>query len=159
MKKLIYILITLIALTLILTTPQNLKAETKSPEVTSATDRIATEEAKAIEKGESSINREEYREKIKQHLPQFQSCYSEARKTDKALKGKIIITFTVDEEGTVTTAEVDKKSSLNNEVLNQCMISEINKIDFPSPPKGALAEISYPFEFKPNRKGSVRILR
>lgn len=136
-------------------------ANTATPNVvnTKSTTAETTKTSNTVEPAKLTIDKEQYRSKIKDNLTEIKNCYEETLKTDKKAKGKTVIDFAIDDTGSVTTASLNEsKSTLTNEALKECLITKIGKINFPAPPTGTTVDISYPFFFEPRKKGKMRIL-
>jgi Ca-activated chloride channel homolog len=85
---------------------------------------------------------------IKQHLNQFRYCYQKELNKHPALAGKVVIKFTIGADGSVAAAEV-KSSTLNNEVVENCMVARFMRLQFDAPAGGGIVIVSYPFVFSP----------
>jgi TonB family protein len=81
---------------------------------------------------------------IKARTGVFRACYQRELNRTPGLAGKVVIDFTIGEDGTVTSAEV-KSTTMNNDAVESCLVRQIRKLRFPA--KGTRANVSYPFIF------------
>jgi TonB family protein len=95
--------------------------------------------------------REQLRAAISAHIHEIRSCYSGLLKELKGAEGKIVIEFEVNDQGQLTKSEiVAKKTTLKNEVLNECIQSKFKTWVFPKAPEKQILAVTYPFVFKKN---------
>lgn len=77
-------------------------------------------------------------------------CYDDARKTDKDLKGDVVIHFVLDPEGKVRTAELNQeRSTLKTPAVVDCVVGVIKAIPFPKSSRAMETTTNYPFNFTP----------
>lgn len=81
---------------------------------------------------------------VAEHNEELLNCYAEELAVKKGLKGKIVVAWTVMEDGTVADAKITE-TTMKNENVENCMIQNINKWKFPV--TGTKASVDYPFEF------------
>lgn len=96
------------------------------------------------------IDRNEIRKSLATHKKYLSDCYSKSLVTKKGakLKGTVMIKFLVGPDGRATKPEViDEKTTLKNQVLNQCLFAGITSWDFPVHPEGKEMDIRFPFHF------------
>lgn len=91
---------------------------------------------------------EKVRLKIKENLSIFMDCYNEGLKADSKLGGKVVLSWDVDETGSVKNAET-KKSTLSHVAVESCLVGKLKGLSFPPAPTGKVINISYPFVFSP----------
>lgn len=84
---------------------------------------------------------------VTSHMPAIRYCYNKELKKDTSLSGTVVTRFTVGSKGSVVQAEIGR-STLNNEKVEKCMVSEIQTWVFPEPRQGVEVVINYPFKFK-----------
>lgn len=80
------------------------------------------------------------------HRSEFVACYTAAAATQPELRGKVLATFRVDTDGSVTDATA---TGLTTEI-DECVATTIKKIQFPKI-SAAITISNYPFEFAPGK--------
>jgi len=97
-----------------------------------------------------TIDREQVRRVIRAGLREIRGCYErELNKLNKTqrLEGKVIIEWTIAEQGRALHAKV-KSSTLGNRAVENCVRDRLSTWKFPDPPPGTVAEVNYPFYFR-----------
>jgi hypothetical protein len=74
----------------------------------------------------------------------FRACYQKELNRTPGLTGKVVIDFTIAEDGTVARSAV-KSTTMNNENVELCIRRNIERLRFPA--KGTRANVTYPFVF------------
>ncbi|MBX7096581.1 MAG: AgmX/PglI C-terminal domain-containing protein [Myxococcaceae bacterium] len=84
------------------------------------------------------------------YQPQIQGCYEEhLAGKKKAEEGKLMTSFTITGEGTVSKPKVEKKgTTLKDPHLHECVISVLSAMSFPKPADGKGHPIEFPFNLK-----------
>ncbi|HHO52141.1 MAG TPA: AgmX/PglI C-terminal domain-containing protein [Deltaproteobacteria bacterium] len=95
-----------------------------------------------------TLDRSLIAEVIKRHLSQIQYCYQRELVKEPGLKGKIVIKFTVTSDGTVDSASLED-STMDNVSVEQCIVRQFMRMQFPEPRGGGIVIVSYPFLFSP----------
>ncbi|MGE3974894.1 MAG: AgmX/PglI C-terminal domain-containing protein [Bdellovibrionales bacterium] len=93
-----------------------------------------------------TIDREGIRRVVKANARQIQACYEKALNQDPGLHGKILLEWEIGDRGRVLSARV-KSSTLNNSIVEQCMIGHLKTWRFPEPPADQVAVVAFPFVF------------
>ncbi len=75
----------------------------------------------------------------------IRKCYSRQLAWHPALKGKVVMGFVIEPDGTVQVARVKKNPTLQNKKVHACMIERFQEMEFPKP--GGIVIVSYPFLF------------
>ncbi len=83
---------------------------------------------------------------VRRHKSQVQYCYEQQLTKDPALQGKMVMSFTIDQQGKVHTAKV-KSSTLQSKEVGQCVRKSIHLWSFPKPTGGGVVLVEYPFFF------------
>jgi hypothetical protein len=82
------------------------------------------------------------------------ACYDKARKELPDLKGTMTITFIIDPEGNVKSAELNpERSEVKSPDIVNCAISVIKSLKFAKSAKGMETTVNYPYTFKPQGGG------
>jgi pSer/pThr/pTyr-binding forkhead associated (FHA) protein/outer membrane biosynthesis protein TonB len=87
---------------------------------------------------------------IKSQLGQIRYCYERQLSANPDLYGKVLVKFTIGGNGAVVTQSVGN-SSLNNAMVEGCILRRVAGWQFPSPKGGTQVLVSYPFLFKSTR--------
>lgn len=90
------------------------------------------------------------REVVHEHRAQIRKCYETSAAGKKNLGGKVIVHFVISDAGTVSQASI-KETSLDDEALKTCVVTEVKTWKFPKPKHGPAA-INFPFQFGPPPK-------
>ncbi|MCK6522918.1 AgmX/PglI C-terminal domain-containing protein [Myxococcota bacterium] len=85
---------------------------------------------------------------IKQNMNRLRYCYQRELTKDPTLGGKVVVKFSIDKSGGVSSAAI-KSSSLNNSAVESCMTKSFMSFKFPEPKGGGVVIVSYPFLFSP----------
>ena len=93
-----------------------------------------------------SIDREIIRRIIRMHLNEAKYCYEVEQVRRPNLEGRVTIQFTIAVTGKVATAVV-QSSTLSNARVENCVVNDVRRWEFPKPYGGGVAIVSYPFNF------------
>lgn len=107
-------------------------------------------------KSTETIDREAVRAAVRKSLSSIKSCYEPEYKKDKSLEGQVTVAWEIQEGGVAKNVHiVPEKTSLKNQIVQQCIVLNLSQIKFPEPPKGTVAEISgYPFMFSTKKSSN-----
>lgn len=87
---------------------------------------------------------------IKTQLGQIRYCYERQLSASPDLYGKVLVKFTIGTTGAVTTQTIGA-TSLNNAMVEGCILRRVAGWQFPTPAGGTQVIVSYPFLFKSTR--------
>lgn len=87
---------------------------------------------------------------IKSQLGQIRYCYERQLSANPDLYGKILVKFTIGSAGSVVAQNIGN-TSLNNAMVEGCILRRIAGWQFPTPKGGTKVLVTYPFLFKSNR--------
>ena len=93
-----------------------------------------------------SMDKDVVRGIISSHIPAVRACYEAELSTKAGLQGRIACQFTIAANGTVI-ASVLQSSTMKNSKVEDCVLQEIRKWEFPKPLGGGIVIVSYPFNF------------
>ncbi len=79
------------------------------------------------------------------HLREVQQCYEPELLHDRTLRGKVVLAWSIDANGTVRAAKV-VKSTLPGDAVATCILNAVRGWPF-RPPQGAPTRVVYPFVF------------
>jgi TonB family protein len=82
---------------------------------------------------------------IKSNMGRFRSCYVKEGRKSPNLKGRIDIKFTVETDGTVSSAEI-ASSSMPSPLVEKCVVQQMQGLRF-EPQKETQKDVVYPFVF------------
>ena len=97
--------------------------------------------------GQGTLDRDAIREVVRANIDEIRGCYNEALARDAEAQGRVVIDFTIAEDGAVTGAKV-AESSMRDAEAPACMRDKIAGWAFPQPSGGAV-QVSYPFVLEP----------
>ena len=83
---------------------------------------------------------------IRQESKAIRSCYEVGLKISPELKGRILVDFEIGINGLVQNAKVES-STMNNEIVENCLIEKVKLFKFPIPPEKTVVQIKFPFNF------------
>ncbi len=84
---------------------------------------------------------------VKRSAGMFRACYQKELNRSPGIGGKIVVKFKIGADGGVITASPTGGTTLGNEAVKECVARNVNRLKFP--PKGAIANVTYPFLFSP----------
>ena len=87
-------------------------------------------------------------EVIKRHMNQIKYCYQRELTLDPALRGKLVVKYTIAKDGSVSSASL-KTTTMNNPKVEECVVGRFLRMRFPPPNGGGIVLVSYPFLFAP----------
>ena len=74
-------------------------------------------------------------------------CYESELPADPKLKGNLRVDFEISPSGAVQGQKLEE-STLHNSRVEQCVLKNLAKVEFPRPPGGEAVPVSFPFTFK-----------
>lgn len=83
---------------------------------------------------------------VQQQMAQIRQCYQREFQRNPSLRGKVVVRFLIEENGSVSGARL-RESSMENPVVEQCIVDEIAGMTFPKPQAGKVVPVSFPFSF------------
>jgi outer membrane biosynthesis protein TonB len=112
-----------------------------------ATKVVARVQADDIEAVDGKIDKKSVAATIRRRQDGFQGCYETALKANSKLAGKLVVEFTIGDDGKVTEARVVKDGVGSGEV-SSCVVGLLKRLKFPAPADGEVT-ISNTFVFQP----------
>jgi pSer/pThr/pTyr-binding forkhead associated (FHA) protein/outer membrane biosynthesis protein TonB len=99
------------------------------------------------------INAEHVRRVVRAGIPEIRGCYDKLTSRMSSAQrrefvGRVVISWEIVARGKAQSVRV-KNSTLNNSELENCIRNRLATWTFPEPPGDTIAEVSYPFVFKP----------
>lgn len=104
---------------------------------------LGTDEAEAV----GGLDKSLIAAVVQSNIGQIKHCYERQLLVDPNIFGKVVASWTISKEGTVTVSSV-KKTTMNNATVENCISGKIKSWTFPKPKGGGQVLVSYPFLFK-----------
>jgi TonB family protein len=83
---------------------------------------------------------------IKKHRDQFLICHEQEVNAGRTKNGKIIAGFVIGSSGNASQTTI-VSSSMDDPIMDRCVLDVITGIQFPPPAAGVPVTIKYPFNF------------
>jgi TonB family protein len=99
---------------------------------------------------EGGLDKEVIARVIQGQLGQIRYCYERQLSANPDLYGKVLVKFTIGAQGSVV-AQTIGTSSLNNAMVEGCILRRVAGWQFPQPKGGTNVLVTYPFLFKSTR--------
>ena len=112
-----------------------------------ATKIVARVKSDDIEAVDGKIDKKSVQATIRRRQDGFLACYEAALKANSKLQGKLVVEFTIGEDGKVVAASV-VKDGLGSAEVATCVVGLLKRLRFPAPTDGEVT-ISNPFVFQP----------
>src|SRR5687768_3811351 len=90
-----------------------------------------------------AIDKDVVKKVVKENTQKLQYCYEKTLLANPGIEGKVITTFTIAAEGSVS----DVKATGVHPEVETCVADTVKAFKFP--PSGKKVDVSYPFAFKP----------
>ncbi|MFH1561867.1 MAG: AgmX/PglI C-terminal domain-containing protein [Nitrospirota bacterium] len=110
-------------------------------------DRLLTIQAEEIEE-EGGLTRDIIMKYVSRYIRQIRYCYEKELQKTPHLNGKIVIKWTITPDGKVKNPTLIS-SSMNNGIVEGCIMRTIKLIRFPQPKGGGDVTVKFPFIFNP----------
>ncbi len=101
----------------------------------------------------STINPDEIRRILRDHIPQFRYCYQaelDTNKNPEGLQGRMNFKFSIGGSGRVTKSEIQSEE-ISSDKVRDCIKNVLGGIQFPSPGAGKTVDVAQPINFYPKR--------
>lgn len=96
---------------------------------------------------DGGLTADQIRSVVKKNLGAVRYCYERQLTASPGLFGKIKVEFVINSQGQVITQKV-KSTTMNNKMVEGCILRKIKRWAFPIPNGGTEVAVSYPFFFK-----------
>ena len=83
---------------------------------------------------------------MEKYKSRFSACYTKQARRNRALAGRVVLRFTVRDDGTVRNVKI-RETTLNNAKVERCMVKVGESLRFPGEPGRAATRVWYPFAF------------
>lgn len=108
-------------------------------------------QAKALVTG--ALDKDIVRRIVRAHINEIRYCYNQGLVRDPSLAGRVVVQFQIGPAGTVVAAIV-AQSTVDSEVVEQCMAKTVKRWKFPKPTGGSSVSVKYPFLLDPGGSSS-----
>ncbi len=109
---------------------------------------VAPDPIPGIASVRGTLDKEIIRRVVCRHLNEVKYCYQQSLVRRPTLEGRLVTQFTIAPTGRVLAAVVGS-STLKEIAVESCVVEAIKRWQFPTPERGGLAMVSYPFSFAP----------
>jgi len=99
----------------------------------------------------SSLNQEAVKVVVREHMPDIRACYQEALVERQGLEGKLVLRWSVQFDGAVSSVET-VSTTLDHPPLETCVQDEVRTMQFGL--QADAFQITYPFLFQPDVRNS-----
>jgi hypothetical protein len=97
-----------------------------------------------------SLEKTMIRRVIQSHLDEVRTCYERRLTATYSPEGRVIVQFTIANDGTVVAAVVES-STVDDAAMTKCIVQLPRTWRYPRPCGGGIVIVSYPFVFKVGR--------
>ena len=94
-----------------------------------------------------SIDREAIRRVVKSNENVIQKCYERSLDKKRDISGRVVIEFTIGEQGRVLGAKVANNELGDDGSVGNCIVLRLREWKFPEPPTDQEVTVKYPFIF------------
>lgn len=101
--------------------------------------------SKPLQRGR--LPKEQIRRVITRRRAAFRYCYEKRLQKAPTLEGKVVVSFTIQRNGSVAGARI-ASSTMKDAEVEACLLKATSRLRFPKP-KGGTVVVSYPFLFRP----------
>src|ERR1019366_9393316 len=91
---------------------------------------------------------------VRQNFGRFRLCYENGLRQQPQLAGRVVVRFTIDRTGAVTTV-ADAGSTLHDAAVVGCVMRGFGNLSFPQP-EGGVVTVVYPMVFGSGEGGGGR---
>ena len=100
-----------------------------------------------IPSGTGDYDRDVVRRVVRAHIGEVRDCYDAGLRADPDLEGKVVLSFTITGDGSVSDATIVEATIHRG--VPECIASAAAKWIFPKPEGGGNVKITYPFLLEP----------
>lgn len=106
---------------------------------------------------EGGLDRDQIAAVINSHRGQIIYCYEQGLRAQADLKGRVSVAFVIGPNGRLTKASV-AQTSLNSDLVENCMIAKMKTWRFPRPVGRVSVDVLYPFDLRRVSQGDLKRL-
>ncbi|MCB9778849.1 MAG: AgmX/PglI C-terminal domain-containing protein [Alphaproteobacteria bacterium] len=93
-----------------------------------------------------ALSRAEIQVAIQSQMGPIRTCYQRELMRNPALKGKVVVRFIIEGDGSVTGVRM-RESSMGNQPVETCIVDQVAGMTFPKPKPGKVVPVNFPFNF------------
>jgi TonB family protein len=110
----------------------------------------STSTAAPTEGPKDARSKEEIQRVVADNRQRVRACYDAALKDNPGIQGDLVVSFVINPEGEVKTAEVNwSESEIHIPELDTCAVEVVKTLKFPASSRGLESKVNYPFNFNP----------
>jgi hypothetical protein len=94
---------------------------------------------------EGTLPKEAIREVIRTHNAEVRQCYEQGLESEPELAGRLVLKFTINQDGAVDSPEVAADSDFAHHAVGACVLEAMQSWSFPKPSGGGVVHVTYPF--------------
>lgn len=129
-----------------------IEAPTETPSESSASTSVATSATPAAAPSADSRTLESIRGVVSENRQKVRDCYEAALKNNPDIVGDLVVSFVIDPQGKVKSAEVNwNESDIHVPELDTCAVAAIRSLTFSPSSKGLESTVNYPFNLNPKQ--------
>ena len=105
---------------------------------------------------EGDLDKEYIRDAVQGLIPLLGECYQEGLERNPALRGRVVVDFTIEGEpevGGIVGESSIGKTSMDDPAVLECIQETMYALEIDPPAAGGLVHVSYPFELAPAEQG------
>lgn len=95
-----------------------------------------------------TLEKSQIRSVINANKNHFKACYTRALQTQPELKGRVVMSMSIQPTGHVSDAKI-KSSTLRHARVEDCILVHVRQLKFPAPTGGGVVLVNYPLIFHP----------
>jgi TonB family protein len=123
-----------------------------APEAEDASSVSAPSAAPSAAPSSDTRTLEAIRAVVQDNRQKVRDCYDAALKNNPDIVGDLVVSFVIDPQGKVKSAEVDwNESDIHVPELDTCAVAAIRSLTFPPSSKGLESTVNYPFNLNPKQ--------
>jgi TonB family protein len=108
--------------------------------------------SEAREVPKDARGKDEIQAVIAANRAKVRTCYDAALKNNPGIAGDLVVSFVINPDGSVKSAEVNwSESELHVPELDSCAVDVLRTLKFPPSSRGLESKVNYPFNFNPGK--------
>ena len=96
-----------------------------------------------------SLDKNSIRKVIRKGIARFKACYESELVKQPTLKGRVVISFVIQADGSVKDSKASS-TTLHSPAVENCLVERFQQLQFPQPLHGGVVRVNYPLVFSPN---------
>jgi TonB family protein len=125
-------------------------ASTASPSAPASP--VSSTPSEPREAARDARGKDEIQAVIAANRDKMRACYDAALKNNPGIQGDLVVTFVINPDGSVKSAEVNwTESELHVPELDSCAVDVLRSLKFPPSSRRLESKVNYPFNFNPRQ--------